>query len=61
MSTPVITPPAAPTKKPKDEMGHTPTKNGLWIVCNDCHMTKRRAGWWKPCPGPQPSRKYMGE
>jgi hypothetical protein len=37
--------------KPVDDMGHTPKKIGLWIVCEVCEMTKRKSGWWKPCPG----------
>ena len=48
-------------KRPTDEQGHKPKQVGKWKVCEVCGMTKRKAGWWKPCPGPPPVKRYMGE
>ena len=46
---------------PKD-LGHKPEQVGFWVICAVCKMTKRKRGWWKPCPGQvrAPQSVYYG-
>jgi|WetSurMetagenome_2_1015567.scaffolds.fasta_scaffold293424_3 hypothetical protein len=40
---------------------HKPIQVGRWTICSICTMVKRKNGWWKPCPGPKPVKRYMAE
>jgi hypothetical protein len=45
------------------DAGHKPiTVAGRWQQCSVCHLTKRKAGWWKRCEGEPPSQvaSWMG-
>lgn len=45
----------------KPHLGHKPKLIGRWLICAVCQMTKRKRGWWKPCPGTASAKLYPVE